>query len=183
MRPILLAAFLALLPGIAFGQRPPSPDLAQQREHMAQLRFLQGTWQGSGWMEWQPGQRSSFSGSEKVETRLDGLILIVEGQHTVRIPNEGTERVIHHALGVLSWDEAAGHYRFDTRLIDGYSAAGTGRMQDGKFVWSPGKSNGMETRYTIGLDDEGRWSEIGERSQDGKTWKQFFAMTLERVEP
>jgi hypothetical protein len=39
---------------------------------------------------------------------------------------------------------------------------------------------GMRIRYTIRLDDKGRWFEIGERSTDGATWTKFFEMTLAR---
>ena len=33
-------------------------------------------------------------------------------------------------------------------------------------------------RYTIRLDGQGRWHEVGERTTDGETREQFFEMTL-----
>jgi hypothetical protein len=176
MRSLLLASSLVLLPVFALAQRPPAPDLPQQRQHMAEVQFLVGTWKGEAWMEMQPGQRQTFASSEVVESRLDGLVLIVEGLHT-----EG-DRVVHHALGILSWDEAAGNYSFRTKLAEGHGTDATGRLEDGKFVWSPGTTPVGQVRYTIGLDAEGRWQESGEMSRDGKTWKPFFGMTLERVD-
>jgi hypothetical protein len=31
------------------------------------------------------------------------------------------------------------------------------------------------------VTEKGRWTEIGEVSSDGKQWRKFFAMTLERL--
>ena len=182
MRSLLLASSLVLLPAVALAQRPPAPDLPQQRQHMAEMQFLVGTWKGEAWMEMQPGQRRTFSSSEVVESRLDGLVLLIEGFHTGRLPGDTEDRVFHHAFGMLTWDEAAGNYSFRTKLVDGHGVDATGSLQDGKFVWSPGGSAGNQIRYTIGLDAEGRWAEIGERSTDGKTWTPFFGMTLARVD-
>jgi hypothetical protein len=39
-----------------------------------------------------------------------------------------------------------------------------------------------DVRFTIKLDEKGRWFEVGEVSQDGKERRKFFEMTLERVE-
>jgi hypothetical protein len=39
-----------------------------------------------------------------------------------------------------------------------------------------------DVRFTIKLDEKGRWFEVGEISQDGREWRIFFEMTLERVE-
>ncbi len=36
--------------------------------------------------------------------------------------------------------------------------------------------------YTVTIDDQGRWTEIGETSTDGEIWRKFFEMTLQRVE-
>jgi hypothetical protein len=41
---------------------------------------------------------------------------------------------------------------------------------------------GRSVRYTIRLDENGRWFEIGETSSDGSEWRKFFEMTLTRVE-
>lgn len=178
MRLAWIAAIVALLPATVPAQRPPAADLPQQQEHMRQLQFLVGIWEGEGWIEMQPGQRSTFRSWESVESRLGGLVLVIEGRHTDRVQNE--ERVVHHALAWVSWNEAAGHYDFRTKLADGHGTDASGKLEDGRFVWSPGAPPGMQMRYVIALDDQKRWSEIGEMSHDGKTWRTFFSMTLAR---
>ena len=55
----------------------------------------------------------------------------------------------------------------------------SGRVEDAAFIWGMSTPRG-EMRYTIRLDDEGRWHEIGEyQGKDGE-WRQFFEMTLEK---
>lgn len=178
MRRFPMAAIFIQLPALVLAQRPPAADLSQQQERMQQLQFMVGIWEGEGWIEMQPGQKMTFKSWEAVESRVGGLVLVVEGRHTSRVQDE--ERVVHHALGWISWDEAAGHYSFKTKLADGHGTDASGKIEDGRFVWSPGAPPGMQMRYVIGLDDKKRWSEIGEMSHDGKTWRTFFSMTLER---
>ncbi|MDX1644311.1 MAG: hypothetical protein R3244_08150, partial [Thermoanaerobaculia bacterium] len=53
-------------------------------------------------------------------------------------------------------------------------------VRDDGFVWSQEIPVGM-TRYTMQLDDRGRWVETGQISRDGgETWHAFFGMTLTR---
>jgi hypothetical protein len=159
--------------------QPPSPTLPAQKEAMQKVAFLVGQWKGTGWMMMGPDRRDEFVSTETVESRLDGLVLIIEGVHESSDPaHKGL--VVHHALAEVSWDAKQSAYRFRSHLATGDESDFAGKIVDGAFVW------GFETprgrmRYTIKLDAQGRWSESGERSADGQTWQPFFAMTLDRV--
>ena len=56
------------------------------------------------------------------------------------------------------------------------------KVSEGQLVWDMKIPQFGDVRYTIKLDDRGQWFEIGEVSRDGKTWQQFFEMTLQRGE-
>ena len=46
---------------------------------MKKLDFLVGEWKGEGWMEFVPGQRRTFRGTEVVQSKLGGLLVTIEG--------------------------------------------------------------------------------------------------------
>jgi hypothetical protein len=174
---ILSTLLLVSLAGGTLAQ-PPAPTPDAQLEQMEKIAWLAGSWEGEGWAELRPGDRHHFRGSETVESRLGGLVLVVEGVH--RKP-DGDE-VVHHAFGMLTWDDDAELFRFRTQLADGRASDATGRFEDGAFVWAPQAPPGMELRYVIREDENGDWFEIGEVSRDGgESWKQFFEMRLERT--
>jgi hypothetical protein len=52
---------------------------------------------------------------------------------------------------------------------------------DKSLIWSFRDPRAGQIRFTIKLDEQGRWFEIGEISMDGKGWHKFFEMTLQRV--
>ena len=66
----LAAVVLSLSPARSSAQDPA----AAQREAMKKLDFLVGEWKGEGWMEFAPGQRRTFRGTEVVQSKLDGLL-------------------------------------------------------------------------------------------------------------
>jgi hypothetical protein len=163
-------------------QGPPSSSatLAAQKEAMQKVAFLVGDWKGRGWMMMGPGRRAEFTSHETVESRLDGLVLIIEGVHESSDPaRKGA--IVHHALAELSWDAQQGAYQFRSHLATGEASDFPGKVVEGAFVWIFQAGPAGTMRYTIKLDAQGRWNEIGERSTDGQSWSQIFGMTLDKV--
>jgi hypothetical protein len=161
------------------GQQPrPSPV---QLEQMKKLHFLVGEWRGEGWTEFIPGQRRTSPINETVQPRLGGIILLVEGLGKTKVPGKDEEVVVHNALGVLSYDEKAKLYRLRSYLATGQSTDAEARFTEGGFQWGFQPSPALSMRYTVRLTDKGEWFEIGEMSQDGKSWRQFHEMTLQKV--
>jgi hypothetical protein len=176
VKPVIAAVLLAA-PVIAAAQAPaPSPA---RLEAMRKLAFLEGTWKGEGWMQMGP-QRHAFRGAETVTRKLDGLALVVEGNHTAPVAGSKEERVVHSTLGVLAAQDD-GTYAFHTWLANGLSGIHKGEWKDGAFVWGMENPRQGQVRYTIRLDAEGRWHETGESSRDGATWTQFFEMKLAKA--
>jgi hypothetical protein len=175
----LIGALMCLM--LLAGQGPsPSPTLAAQKDAMQKVAFLVGEWKGSGWMMMGPARRVEFTSKETVESRLDGLVLIIEGVHESADPaRKGA--IVHHALAELSWDAKQSAYRFRSHLATGEESDFPGKVVEGAFIWAFPAGPAGTIRYTIKLDAQGRWNEIGERSADGQSWSPMFGMTLDRV--
>ncbi len=157
------------------------PNIEVQKAEMQKLDFLVGKWEGTGWIQYGPN-RSVFSGTETVQNKLNGLILMVEGLHTTQMPNRPAPIVVHHALGIFSYNSEGQHFRFRTYLHKGQEGDYTAHWENDALIWKMEIPNMGQMRYTIRLNEAGQWHEIGERSTDGKTWTQFFEMTLTRID-
>ncbi len=183
MRTILLltlaAALLILAPiDPAAEEEAPAAAADPGLEAMAELAPMIGQWKGSGWMRRGPGEPTHTQSLETVESRLGGRILLVEGLHHAK---DDPSRVVHHALGVISYDPASGHYRFQAHLATGQSGDYEMRREGEDILWFMDTPRG-KIRYTIRLQG-GEWHETGEFSADGESWQPFFGMDLQHAGP
>jgi hypothetical protein len=174
-----LSLIAFVIPAVSHAQRP-QPPIAQQAE-MKKLAFMEGSWNGSGWMMFGPNDRRTFTSVEEAESRLDGTIITVTGLHKAIIPGTDKEIIIHNAFGVISYDTTGQCYQFHHYRSTGQEGNSVGHFIDGVFQWSLKDPTGAEIRFTIRLNDKGQWHEIGERSADGANWNQIFEMTLDKV--
>ena len=179
---LVAVLFLAAVVGTSPGQPQPPTAPAGQRDAMKKLDFLIGQWKGEGWMEFAPGQRRTFNGIETVQSKLDGLLLAIEGLHRAGAGDKGQQIVVHSAFTVMSYDDKAKRYRFQAFTGGGNYEDAEAKVSDGRLEWGMKVPRFGDVRYTIKLDDKGRWFEIGEVSRDGTTWRQYFEMTLQRVD-
>lgn len=148
---------------------------------MNKLNWLVGEWRGKGWYQTGPNNREEFVNHEVVQSKLDGLVIVIEGLGKTTDKQTGKEKIAHNALGFLSYDANEKVYRWKTFTKDGYSNDTTAQIGEKSFIWGF-KSQWGEMRYTITLNDKGNWLEIGELSPDaGKTWLKNFEMELEKV--
>lgn len=174
MKATFVLLCLLLLPVCASAQMP-SP--AAQITEMKKLSYMAGQWKGSGWMEQRGGKRETFSGGETVQSKLNGLALLVEGKFDSDVG--GKQTTIHETLAVLSFDERSKTYRFRTYLANGITGDQEAKLIEGGWQWGF-QFPGGQVRYTIKVNND-EWHEVGEFSQDGQTWRQTFEMTLKRV--
>jgi hypothetical protein len=150
-------------------------SLTTRLNEMKKLDYMVGVWKGTGWIEHQGG-RQTFAGTETVQSKLNGLALLIEGKF-----KDKDGAVIHETLAVLNYDEKTKAYRFNTYLATGLTGEHELKLLEGGWQWGfqiPGAGN---VRYTFKLTDKGEWFEIGEFSQDGKSWRKFFEMTLQKM--
>src|SRR5262249_24812754 len=106
----------------------------------------------------------------------------VEGLHRGQAGGTGQEVVVHNAFTLVSYDDKAKRYRFQAFTGRGNYEDAEAKVSEGQLVWGMKVPQFGDVRYTIKLDEKGRWFEVGEGSQDGKEWRKDFEMTLERVE-
>lgn len=184
MRPIqCFVAILLFLSSVMTVPAQQNPPTAESVEMMKKLEFLAGHWTGGGWMMLGPGKKLNYTGTETVTLKLDGTVLVVEGLHRSVAEGGAPERVIHNALGVISFDTETKKFRLQSYLANGRSATAEVEVPEkNSIVWRlsiPGMAG--TSRYTIRIDEKGDWHEIGEFSADGKTWRQFLEMRMHRA--
>src|SRR5262245_20118355 len=140
---VIAVVLLCLSAGSSPGQ------VAAQREAMKKLGFLVGQWKGEGWMDVGPGQRRTFQGTETVQTKVDGLVVAIEGVHRGRVGGAGAEGVIHNAFGLLSYDDKAKRYRFESFTARGNREDAEAKVSDGQMEWAMKIPQFGDVRYTI----------------------------------
>lgn len=181
MKDILIVLLTGLLYTIATGNA--SAQEMGDKEKMKIFSNWTGRWQGEGSMQMGPGEPRKSNVDERVEAKLDGMVLLVEGIGKAQDASK-QEIIVHHALAVLSYDKNTGQYKFRSYLKDGRSTdAWLKPTGENTFQWGfdiPGRG---KTRYNIILDPVKKtWDETGEFSQDGTTWMKFFSMHLTKTE-
>ncbi|HSA56438.1 MAG TPA: hypothetical protein VLE53_12095 [Gemmatimonadaceae bacterium] len=172
--PVFLLIMTMHLPAAGTGAQAPDPAAAQAG--IARLDFMVGRWRGPAWQQ-RGAERVQTQMLEVVERKLGGAVLLVEGRGTVTVAG-AEERVVHHALGVVSFDPASGTYTLRSYLATGQWGDFTLTLIDGGVQWTrevPGGRVRNTARYT---KDE--WHEIGEFSRDGTTWMPIMELRLRR---
>jgi hypothetical protein len=155
---------------------------AANREAMKKLDYLAGKWKGEATVMAGPKETKKLTQTEDVQFRLDGVVLLVEGIGRGKLPGKEEEGVVFNALGVMSYDAQAKKYKVKAYRAEGQSVDADMTLTEKGFVWGfkePARS--LEVKYTMTLTPKGEWHEVGEYSQDGKTWAKFIEMTLTRV--
>ena len=155
---------------------------ASAADEMRKLDFLVGEWQGEGWIRMGPGEPEHMIQTETVRSKAGGKALLIEGLGREKLADGTAGKVVHDALAVVSWDDAAKAYRFQTWLADDRPSVPMtfDVPSPNNIVWGFDTPEGAKIRYTISLTEKGEWHEIGEFSRDGKTFMKFFEMTLQK---
>lgn len=166
------------LGGGAWAQRPDQSG--PQREAMQKLTYWVGEWEGSGWSMRGPGQRTEFTVHESVQSKLGGVVLLVQGLGKGK-DAAGAETVGHDALAVVSFDPKAAAYRFRHYTMQGTSGEADLVITDKGMQWElVGEGQAFRMRFHIEIQGD-TWHEYGEFSRDGQTWMRTMEMTLQRV--
>lgn len=175
-----LAAALSLAASFgAAAAQLPAPDPAQVAA-MEKLSHWVGEWRGSGWAATGPEQRHEFEIVERVQPKIQGSVLLVEGRGTTRGPG-GETLVSHEALAVLSWDPDTSRYGWRTYDLRGNvrDAEFTVTEDGAQWDFQTPDTGGM-VRFSIAIEGD-TWRESGRYSPDGgQTWYPMLQMTLQR---
>lgn len=169
MNRCFVALFSLSISICAFAQQQPNPA-----EKMKNASFLVGEWKGEGWTMTRSGKSESIT-HETVTFKAGGTVLMIEGVGT----DKATGKEIHNAFGILRFDEVAKGYKLTSYLSTGMSGEFDVTIKDGTLVWEI--KGERQVRYTMKIDEKGRWHEIGEVKLAEDKWMQFMEMTLSRV--
>jgi hypothetical protein len=133
-------------------QQAHGPDIQAQRDAMQKLGFLVGHWSGPVSIMRGPGEPLKLTQAENVQLKLDGLVMLIEGQST---GSDGKPQF--QALATIAYDDATHAYRI--RAYNG------GRYLDTELTVQPdGFSWGFDAgpakiRNTMQLTAKGEWQE------------------------
>jgi hypothetical protein len=147
--------------------------MAQQRDAMASLTFLDGVWRGPAWIVLPSGDKITFTQTERIGPFLDGSVKVMDGR------GYGPDgKLIFNAFAILSYDSAQ----------HSYSMRSYAQGRVGDFHFTP-SANGykwdipagpMTIRYIAHVEG-GVLHEVGDRILPGKEPVQFFEMDVRRV--
>jgi hypothetical protein len=154
------------------------PDGSVNRAAIEKLAFMVGRWRGDAWMMRGAGERVQVTMTETVEPKVGGVVLQVEGVGVVPGADGAEPRVVHHALGVVSFDPQTGGYMLRSYIASGQSGDFTLTPVEGGVRWSRDVPGGLIRNTALYAD--GEWHEVGEFSRDGTTWTQIMEMRLRR---
>ncbi len=174
---IALLAILAAtgLAGHAWSQAQPDPEglMKAQREALARLAILDGTWRGPATILTPSGEKHTLTQTERIGPFLDGAVKVIEGKGY-----EADGSVGFNALGIISYDPQKRAY-----TMRSYAQGRAGDFPltvtpDG-FSWEIA-AGPATIRYTAVIKD-GTWHEYGERIVAGANPVRFHEMTLKRL--
>jgi hypothetical protein len=171
---VVLFSVIALAAVAAFA----APRLWQAKELTGPLKgaqFLVGTWEGEGTMTTQDGTHQATV-REVITPKAGGTVISLEGLGK----DKATGAVVHDAFGVLFHDPATNSFKMRSFLAGGRGGEFPATINDGVVVWTM-NAGPREIRYTIKLDAQKRWHEVGEIKLEGDKWTKFFEMTLKKV--
>lgn len=152
-------------------------DVKENRENLSKLNFMAGRWKGEATVMQTGGTSIKVLQEERVEWRLDSLVLTVEG--TGRDPV--TQKVNFHAFAVISYNQQTKQLEMRAFTREGRQTDSYFNMiADNQFVWGFDVPGG-KVKYTITLSAQTKtWNEKGEFSPDGTRWFPTMNMTLKK---
>ena len=155
LTPLWIITFISILGLAAAAQQPSQGSVETQRDAMSKLSFLVGQWSGPVTITRGQGEPLHLTQTEKVEYKLDGLVLLIEGKSA---SSDG--KVMFSALATVAYDDNSHSYRFRA-YNDGHYLDTELSVADHGFSWSF-TAGPAHISNTMHLTDKGEWNEVTE---------------------
>ena len=155
-------------------QTPSSDGSTEaQQQAMQKLNFLAGDWSGPVTIFRSPSEPIRLTQTERVEYKLDGLVLLIAGKSTGADGKSQFE-----ALATIAYDEANHAYRIRAYNNGHYLDAELSVLPDG-FSWG---FQGGPARVvnTMHLTHRGQWQETTEVTMGDNPPHRSMEMLLDR---
>ena len=170
MKTIKVIIFLSLLPLSYLLAQVSDPKLIPES-----LELMKGKWTGSGWIQAGPGPRQIFNHNEHVYSKLDGQLLILNGEAR----DTETAKVTFQAFGVVK-AKSDTTFQVSTYTLEGRHTIADAKIENRKFIWWFEAGNGATIRYEIALTDD-TWTEEGYYIPSPDQRFHMFHMELKRL--
>lgn len=171
---IALVVTVATCPlGLAQGRPDQAKLIAAQKEAMAKLAFMDGTWRGPAWTLLPSGEKHTITQTERIGPFLDGSLKVLEGRGY-----DPDGKVTFNAFGTISFDPSSRSFTLHSHaqgLVGDFTLTPTA---DG-YVWVI-PAGPATLRYTATIKGS-TWWEVGDRIMPGKDPVRFFEMNLKRL--
>ncbi len=173
MHRILALAAALLFPASVATAQQPSDTIRAQQAAMHKLSFLAGDWSGPVTVALGPGEPLHLTQTEKVEYKLDGLVMLIQGKSTA--PDGHTP---FEALAIVSFDDTTHTYRFRAYNAGHYVDAELTPLPDG-FSWGfdAGPAHVVNTMH---LTEKGEWQETTQMTYGSNPPLRSVTMLLTR---
>ncbi len=147
----------------------PSEETVKAMSH---LNAYEGNWSGDGWVQMGP-QRSLFTVNEFAHSKVGGGVFVFEGLGK----DKETEKVIHQAYGIVTYDDETDSYSMRAFRADAKSMDAPFKVdENGVIEWGLEVPQG-KISYHIEIVD-GQWIEKGNIDMGNGRLFQFLEMTL-----
>lgn len=154
---------------------PTTPKMSAQRAAMSKLDFLIGQWSGPATISESAGPAMQLTQTENVQSKLDGLLLLVEGAS-----RDASGNARFQALATIAYDDSAATYRIRAYNDGNYVDAELNVLDNG-FSW--GFSAGPAAiSNTMHLTDTGQWSETTTVAAGGSPPRTTTGLTLRHTQ-
>jgi hypothetical protein len=153
-------------------------DAKVNRENLRKLDFMTGNWKGEATIQQRGSAPIKVVQEEKIEWRLDSLLLTVEG--TGRDPL--TKKVNFHAFAIIAYNQQTKQLGMKSFTMEGrQTEAYFNVVADNQYTWGFDVPTG-KIKYSITISPQAKtWVEKGEFSPDGTQWFPFMEMNLTKL--
>jgi hypothetical protein len=165
---ILLATRMPKLPRV--------PDLEAQRAAMKKFSFLVGEWVGEVRVHRGPGEPMELIQTERVQYKLDGLLLMIEG---VGRAKSGGQPALQ-ALGVISFDDENQTYSMRAFNDGRFLETEVKLPEEGKSLTWGFALGEVRTKSVLRIDGSGAWTELHEITIGSLPPRKLMEVTVRR---
>lgn len=159
--------------GTVMAAQQPGGDVQNQQAAMQKLAFLAGGWSGPVTIIRGPGEPLRLQQTERVEFKLDGLVLLIEGHGT------GADgKTQFEALATVAYDDATHTYRIRAYNGGHYVDTELSVVADG-FSWEF-QAGPAHVINTMQLNPKGQWQETTEMTMGNSPARKSVEMLLDR---
>jgi hypothetical protein len=150
-------------------------NIEAQRSAMQKLAFLIGEWAGEATVLRGPGQSVDLVQTEHAQFKLDGLILLIEGIGRLN------GAPILQALGVISFDDAAGQYQMRAFNDGRWLESEVKLLEDGQSISWGFTLGEFRTSSVLRINQHGEWTERADLIIGSRPPQQLIKLNVRRV--